>query len=79
MTETEIKNIFMDCTHKSLTGMYADEVDIVEFARAVEKAVREKAVKQERLECVKLVKTISPEIAKALEDHRIWTDRSYPS
>ena len=79
MTENEIKQIFFRCTHKSLTGMYADEVDVIEYARAIEVAAREEATKKERAECVKLVKTISPEIAKALEDHRKWTDRSYPS
>jgi len=51
--------------------MYADDVDIFEYARAIEKAVRE----DERRACIALVKSLNYEVAKALEDYRRLADK----
>ena len=79
LNNTQIKGIFLECENTDFDGMYADDVDVYEYGRAIESAVREEATRQEREECVRLVKSISPEIARALEDQRKWADRSYPS
>lgn len=75
LTEDLIKNIFMNCTHKDPNGVYADEVDIMEFARKVDEVCSSRAVLKERGECIKLVKTLNTQVAQALEEHRRISDR----
>jgi hypothetical protein len=75
LTEDLVKTIFMNCTHKDPNGVYADEVDIMEFAKKVDAVVTERAIKKERSECIKLVKTLNTQVAQALEEHRRISDR----
>ena len=51
LSNVEIKSIFLECENEDPDSMYADDVDIFEYARAVEKAVRE----DERRACITLV------------------------
>lgn len=76
LDEERIKTIFMSCTHKNPEGVYADEVDVVEYAKAVEKYAREAAIKKERDACINMVKTLNPEVAKALADYRRISDKT---
>jgi len=71
LSNIEIKSIFLECENTNPDSMYADDVDIFEYARAIEKAVRE----DERRACIALVKSLNYEVAKALEDYRRLADK----
>jgi len=71
LTNVEIKGIFLECENTNPDGMYADDVDIFEYGRAVEKAVRE----DERRACVNMVKSLNQEVARALLDYRRLADK----
>jgi endo-alpha-1,4-polygalactosaminidase (GH114 family) len=71
LSNIEIKGIFLECENEDPEGMYADDVDIFEYARAVEKAVRE----DERRACVNMVKSLNQEVARALLDYRRLSDK----
>ena len=71
LSNIEIKSIFLECENEDPDSMYADDVDIFEYARAVEKAVRE----DERRACVNMVKSLNHDVAKALEDYRRLSDK----
>jgi hypothetical protein len=71
LTNVEIKGIFLECENTNPDGMYADDVDIFEYGRAVEKAVRE----DERCACVNMVKSLNQEVARALLDYRRLSDK----
>ena len=71
LNNTQIKGIFLECENTNPDGMYADDVDIFEYGRAIEKAVRE----EERRACITLVKSLNHEVARALEDYRRLADK----
>jgi hypothetical protein len=76
LTDVQIKAIFLECNNKNPDGLYADDVDLLEFARKVEVTSTQEATYAERLECIKFVRSLNIEVAKALEDWRKWTDKS---
>lgn len=76
LTSDHIKAIFLECNNKDPDGMYADDVDIMEFGRKLEGYARQDAIYDERDACVKFVRSLNTEVAKALEEWRVWTDRS---
>lgn len=76
LTDAKIKELFLECNNKNPDGLYADDVDLLEFGRKLEAEARQEAILEERGECVKFVKSLNHEVAKALEDWRKWTDRS---
>jgi hypothetical protein len=76
LADNKIKALFLECHNKSPDGLYADDVDLLEFARKVETVSTQEATYAERLECIKFVRSLNIEVAKALEDWRKWTDKS---
>jgi hypothetical protein len=76
LTDVQIKAIFLECNNKNPDGLYADDVDLLEFARKLEVTSTQEAAYAERLECIKFVRSLNVEVAKALEDWRKWTDKS---
>jgi len=76
LTDVQIKAIFLECNNKDSDGLYADDVDLFEFGRKLEVEARQQAIIEERDTCIKFVRTLNTEVAKALEDWRKWTDRS---
>lgn len=76
LTDAKIKELFLECHNKSEDGLYADDVDLLEFGRKLEAEARQQAIQEERETCVKFVRSLNSEVAKALEDWRKWTDRS---
>jgi hypothetical protein len=76
LTDAQIKTIFLECNNKNPDGLYADEVDLMEFGRKVETVSSQEAAYAERLECIKFVRSLNIEVAKALEDWRKWTNKS---
>jgi len=76
LTDVQIKAIFLECNNKDPNGLYADHVYLQEFGRKLEAEARQQAIMEERDTCIKFVRTLNSEVAKALEDWRKWTDRS---
>lgn len=76
ITDAKIKELFLECHNKDPEGLYADDVDLLEFGRKLEAEAHKNGVEEERAECIKFVKSLNSEVAKALEDWRKWTDRS---
>jgi hypothetical protein len=76
LTKDHIKAIFLECNNKDPDGMYANDVDIIEFGRKLEEYARKDATYDERDACIKFVRSLNTEVAKALEEWRVWTDRS---
>ena len=76
ITDAKIKELFLECNNKDPNGLYADDVDLLEFGRKLEAVAREEAMIEERDTCIKFVRSLNSEVAKALEDWRKWQDRS---
>lgn len=70
LTKNEMRSIFLSCDMLDKDGLYADEVDIYELCAAVEKAVAMKYARAERAECIKFVRSLNTEVARALSDKR---------
>ena len=77
LSDEQIRQIFFYVESKDPNGMYADEVDILEYAKKIEAYVRVEAMREERSACVKFVKSLNHEVAKALEENRKWAERSF--
>jgi len=77
LSDDQIKQIFFYVQNEDPNGIYANDVDILEYARKIEAYVRIEAAREERLECVKLVKSLNVEVAKALEDYRRCAERNF--
>ena len=70
LTKDDIKMIYMACHMKDPNGLYADEVDINEFADKIAQVVIIRAAQAERKECIKFVSSLNSEVAKELENNR---------
>lgn len=76
MTDAQIKNIFLECENEDPNGMYADGVDLLEFAKKLETHFDAEFSKREQVKCITFVRSLNVEVAKALEDWLKWTNRS---
>lgn len=76
LTDKQIRDIFIECTNTDPEGLYANDVDILEYGRKLDAESSKRGAMDEREVCIKFVKTLNTEVAKALEDWRKWTDRS---
>ena len=70
LTKDEMRKVFLSCDMRSKDGLYADEVDVYELCAAVEKAVAMKYARAERAECIKFVRSLNTEVARALSEKR---------
>jgi len=76
LTNDQIKAVFLECNNKSPDGIYADDVDVIEFANKLEEFLGAEFSKREQAKCIKFVRSLNVEAAKALEDWLKWTDKS---
>ena len=76
LTEDDLKHILMACKSQDPNepidpkGLYTDNLDIVEFAQKVEEKVALLYARKERAECIKFVKSLNTEVARALTEKR---------
>ncbi|CAB4122619.1 hypothetical protein UFOVP35_40 [uncultured Caudovirales phage] len=70
LPKDDIKMIYMACHMKDPNGLYADEVDINEFADKIARVVIIRVAEAERKECIKFVRSLNTEVADALENNR---------
>lgn len=76
LTNDKIKELFLQCENTDPDGLYADDVDLLEFSRKIESASIEEAVKKERDECIKFVRSLNIQVAKALKEWRDGQQRA---
>jgi hypothetical protein len=76
LTTDQIKAIFLECNNKDPDGMYADDVDILEFAKKLETFLGAESARREQAKCITFVRSLNVEVARALEDWIKWTNRS---
>lgn len=74
MTDDQIKQIFLQCDNRDPNGIYADDVDILEFGRKLEQKAREEGAKAELMECIKFVRSLNTHVADALKEKRKWSN-----
>jgi len=76
LSEHDIKMVLMDCKSQDPSepvdpkGLYADNLDIIEFGQKVEEKVALLYARKERAECIKFVKSLNFEVARALAEKR---------
>jgi hypothetical protein len=70
LSEDEIKQIYFYCDEKLPNAIYADEVDIIQFANKVVLYAVSKFVLQEHERCVTIVKDMNREVGNSLENQR---------
>lgn len=76
MTDAQIKNIFLECENEDPNGMYADDVDLLEFAKKLETHFDAEFSMREQTKCITFVRSLNVEVARALEDWLKWSNRS---
>lgn len=67
ISEEVVKQIFFHSDHPRKDALFADEVDILQFARNVEAFVLIGGALKEHARCVEIVSHMNSEVAKALE------------
>jgi len=70
LTKEEMRKVFLSCDMLDKDGLYADDVDVYELCAAVERAVALKYANAERAECIKFVRSLNTEVARALSEKR---------
>jgi len=70
LSEETVKQIFFYSDKPRKDAVLADEVDIVQFAHNVAEFVKGQYALQEHARCVKIVRDMNPEVARALENQR---------
>ena len=70
LSEEEIKQIYFYCDEKLPDAIYADEVDIIQFANKIEQYVKVQYARKEHARCVEIVKDMNRAVGEALENQR---------
>lgn len=70
LDKNTIKQIYLSCGMKNKDGLYADEVDLLEFSAALVKHVSPTIAHAERKACVAFVESRNKDLARALVDKR---------
>ena len=70
LSEETIKQIFFYCDEKLPDAIYADEVDIIQFANKIASYVEPIIAMREHTRCVHIVNDMNREIGNALSGQR---------
>lgn len=70
LDKNTIKQIYLSCGMKNKDGLYADEVDLLEFSAALLQHVTPAIAHAERKACVAFVESRNKDLARALVDKR---------
>lgn len=65
-----IKRIFFLSDKPHRDAVHADDVDIIQFARNVALFVKRAHAEAEHARCVEIVRSMNPDVARALENQR---------
>ena len=66
----DIKQVFFSCGFKDPEGLYADEVEVYEFAERLLAHAAPLIAKKEREACVEFVKSLNTLVGEKLEEKR---------
>ena len=70
LSEETIKQIFFYCDEKLPDAIYADEVDIIQFAHKITAYVAPIIAMKEHQRCVQIVTDMNKEVGNALNNQR---------
>jgi hypothetical protein len=70
LSEETIKQIFFYCDEKLPNAIYADEVDIIQFAHKIAAYVAPIVAMKEHQRCVKIVSDMNKEVGNGLQNQR---------
>jgi hypothetical protein len=70
LSEETIKQIYFYCDEKRPDAIYADDLDIIQFAHNVAAFITPMIAMKEHQRCVKIVNDMNPEVGKALSTQR---------
>jgi len=70
LSEETIKQIFFYCDEKLPDSLYADEVDIIQFAHKIAAYVAPILAMKEHQRCVQIVSDMNKEVGNALNNQR---------
>jgi len=70
LSEETIKQIYFYCDEKRPDAIYADDLDIVQFAHKIAAFVEPIIAAKEHQRCVKIVSSMNPEVSRSLENQR---------
>lgn len=70
INEDIIKQVFFQCGNAMPDGMYVDEVELIEYSEKLILVVGKDIAKAEREECLKIVESLNPEIARVVRERR---------
>jgi hypothetical protein len=68
--EETIKQIYFYCDEKRPDAIYADEVDIIQFANKIAAFVEPIIAAKEHQRCVQIVSNMNLEVSRSLENQR---------
>jgi hypothetical protein len=68
LSNEQITQIFFYCENDSPEGMFADDVDIFEFAKKLEAFLTDELSRRERAKCVKFVSALNKDVGNALKN-----------
>jgi len=70
LSEETVKQIYFYCDEKRPDAIYADDLDIVQFAHKIAAFVEPIIAAKEHQRCVKIVNDMNLEVGKALSTQR---------
>ena len=70
LNEDIVKQIFFHSDKPRKDALMANEVDIVQFANNVAQFVKKQYAVEEHARCVKIVRDMNPEVARALDNQK---------
>ena len=70
LSEETIKQIYFYCDEKRPDAIYADDLDIVQFANKIAAFVEPIIAAKEHQRCVKIVSNMNLEVSRSLENQR---------
>ena len=70
LSEETIKQIYFYCDEKRPDAIYADEVDIIQFANKIAAFVEPIIAAKEHQRCVQIVSNMNLEVSRSLENQR---------
>jgi len=70
LSEELIKQVYFYCDEKLPNAIYADELDIIQFAHKLEAVIAIEYARKEHARCVAIVKDMNRAVGEALENQR---------
>lgn len=70
LSEEEIKQVYFYCDEKLPNAIFANDLDIIQFANKIELYVTPTIAMREHQRCVQIVSEMNPEVGKALSNQK---------